>query len=99
MRKQASKIVALVLLLLLGAFGFTVVARADGITIAICMTLDDFPTISGVNGVLNGMMKAGFTARQAGFKIGEAVNDVCPEHKELVLRYAQALDDAPMRIS
>jgi hypothetical protein len=100
-RKYLAKIAALVLMLLLGSFGVVVVARADSVTLAICMTLDDYPSISGVNGILNGLMEGGFTPRQAGFKMGEAVTDVCPEHQDLVIRFAEALEDkeAPATIA
>jgi hypothetical protein len=37
-------------------------------------------------------MESGYTPKQAGYKMGEAVTGVCPEHYNLVMRFAQALD-------
>lgn len=66
------------------------VAHAENILIAICMTLDDYPSISGVRGILNGMMENGIAARQAGRYMGQAVAQICPEHLGLVERYMAA---------
>jgi Na+/H+-translocating membrane pyrophosphatase len=97
-KQQVTKIAALLLMLLAGAFGVAVVARADTVTLTICMTLDDYPSISGVAGVLSSLMESGFSPRQAGYKLGEAVEAVCPEHHDLVMRFANALS-APTRIA
>lgn len=70
--------------------GFAPPAHAENILIAICMTLDDYPSISGVQGILNGMYENGIAARQAGRYIGQAVTQICPEHLSLVERYMAA---------
>jgi hypothetical protein len=67
------------------------VAHADGMTIATCMVLDDYPTISGVMGVARGLMEEGYTPYQAGQVLRDAVDNVCPEHRDLVLRFARAV--------
>ena len=98
MLKTALRILMLVLLVIVGAIESMAVARADGMQIAVCMTLDDYPTISGVTGVLKGLIEEGYSPEDAGFVIGRAVRDVCPEHMDLVMRYANALD-APVKIT
>jgi len=91
-RIQVAKVAALLLMLFVASVGVAAVARSDSVTIAICMTLDDYPSISGVSGVLRSLMESGYTPKQAGYKMGEAVTGVCPEHYNLVMRFAQALD-------
>jgi hypothetical protein len=64
------------------------VARADGVTDyathvapAVCATLEDYPTVGGVKGVLAGIMQdTGFGAYDAGRVVGYAVTLACPEH-------------------
>lgn len=87
-----SKLAALAFLLVLGMYGSAAVARADlgWDMIRVCTVLDDYPTISGVLGVLRGLTDEGYTAREAGWIVGRAVRDVCPEHMNLALRFAQA---------
>lgn len=94
MKQRVGRAMALVLLLMAAGFGSAAIVKADAATIAACMTLDDYPSISGVSGVLEGMLRAGYTPRQAAYKLGEAVGTVCPEHRDLVIRYANALDNS-----
>lgn len=93
MAKMLTRALVVLLSLILATLGSVGIARADAIHIQICMTLDDYPNISGVTGVINGLIDTGYTARQAGYLMGQAVVHVCPEHKALVLRYANAMSE------
>lgn len=64
----------------------------------ICSVLDDYPSIAGVTGVLQGVQNdSGFTPYQAGQSVAEAVIGWCPRHLALLKRYIQvyAPDAAP----
>jgi hypothetical protein len=84
-----------------GALG-TGVARADETdTYAslnagpICRTLDQYPTITGVTGVLQGIMTdSGFTPHDAGRTIAKAVINSCPEHLSELQRFVAAFSPA-----
>lgn len=93
MTRVALKLLAVVFAIILATIGPVGLARADAVHIQICMTLDDYPNISGVTGVLNGLIDAGYTPRQAGYLMGQSVVLVCPEHRALVLRYANAMSE------
>lgn len=88
MRKRRLAAPLLSLPLLLMGSG---VARADATTIAICTTLDDYPTVSGVMGIAKAMFEQGYSAYDAGLLFREAVDEVCPEHRALVFRVVNAM--------
>jgi hypothetical protein len=81
--------------MLAGATLGTGIAKADPVgeyaTIAapaVCQTLDQFPTIAGVSGVVQGIMDdTGFTAYDAGLIIGASVYGLCPRHIGLIERF------------
>jgi hypothetical protein len=51
-------------------------------TEAICGVLDQFPTVSGVKGVVESLLTTyGYTPRQAAVAVMGAVKDQCPEHR------------------
>jgi hypothetical protein len=61
----------------------------------VCATLDDFPSVAGVTGVVQGVMEdGGFTPYDAGRIVGMAVMGWCPEHlpelRRFVAVYSQA---------
>lgn len=87
------KLLTLVLIALMGFFG-TGTAHADELHIAVCVTLDDYNSISGVLGVAKGLVKSGYTPFQAGQIIATAVQNVCPEHAALVDRFMNAIDSS-----
>lgn len=70
-------------------------AHADGVenyagvvAPAVCSTLDDYPTIPGLLGVLNGIAHdSGFSAYDAGRVVGMSVYGSCPRHAGLVERF------------
>lgn len=56
---------------------------------AICHTLELYPTLPGVDGVLQGIQNdSGFTATQAGQVLVLGVQYRCPWHLPLLKRYA-----------
>jgi hypothetical protein len=54
---------------------------------AVCMTLDDFPSIDGVLGVAAGIVSDGLSTFQAGRVIYLSVQDTCPRHMPLLQRF------------
>lgn len=48
---------------------------------AVCGTLDDFPTINGVLGIIESIKDDGLTAGQAGAAIGLSVAEACPRYE------------------
>jgi hypothetical protein len=81
----------LALILFIVGLAWSTTAKADSTELAVCMTLDDYPTISGVVGVLNALIEEGYTPYRAGEIIGQTVRDHCPEHMGLILRAASAM--------
>lgn len=56
---------------------------------AMCSTLDDYPSIPGVQGVLKGIENdSGFNAYQAGQALVIGVESNCPRHMGLLTRFA-----------
>lgn len=72
-----------------GAVWFSVPAHADLIDRAICAVLDDYPTPGGVYGVILGLQQQGYSAYDAGAKVGVAIRDTCPEHTPEALEFAR----------
>ena len=85
------RLIIVVLAVAAAMFSSTGIARADLLSVRVCMVLDDYPSTSGVIGVVDALVDEGYTAYQAGRIVGEAVRDVCPEHMDLVMRVASAL--------
>jgi hypothetical protein len=55
---------------------------------AICTTLDYYPTVSGVKGIVESLLGTwGYTPRQAAVTVMGAVKDQCPEHRPEVLGF------------
>lgn len=81
--------------ILAGAVLGTGVAKADPVddyvltyAPAVCSTLDKYPTVGGVEGILQVIIQDdGFTPYQAGQIIGRAVIGWCPEHSSEVNRF------------
>ncbi len=56
---------------------------------AMCVVLDKYPTLPGVEGVLLGIQNdSGFTAYQAGEALAIGVQVQCPRHIALLRRFA-----------
>ena len=54
----------------------------------ICEVLDDFPTIAGVTGIIQGVIEdSGFSPYDAGRTIATAVIAHCPEHLPVLKRF------------
>ena len=56
-----------------------------------CVTLDEYPNMRGIVGIIDILTSNGYTGYQAGRTIWRAVQSVCPEHTELVQRFAYAV--------
>lgn len=54
---------------------------------AVCQTLDEYPTVPGVVGIVNAIVGDGLTAGQAGEVIAMSVIDMCPQHEGLLRRF------------
>ena len=82
-------------------FAFPAKAEPDSVVVAyaatfgeaVCATLDDYPTISGVVGVGQAVMEDGLTAYQAGQVIGLSVLEICPRHTGLMNRFMDAFEE------
>jgi len=47
---------------------------------AVCAVLDDYTSVSGVLGVMDGITQDGLTPYQAGQVVGISVTELCPQH-------------------
>jgi hypothetical protein len=55
---------------------------------AVCTTLDTYPTVAGVTGVLAGVVEdSGFSYYDAGQIVATAVIDECPRHLPLLQKF------------
>jgi hypothetical protein len=55
---------------------------------AVCGTLDAYPTVAGVTGVLEGVVQdSGFGYYDAGLVVAAAVINECPRHLPLLQRF------------
>ena len=84
-----------------GSVGLAARASADptGYTIAnagtICAVLDETPTFGGVTGLMAAVIAdGGFTVDEAAEVVVEAVWNLCPRHRDLLLAYG---DDGKRR--
>nr|WP_207949637.1 hypothetical protein [Mycobacterium eburneum] len=50
----------------------------------VCSTLDAFPTVPGLIGVMQGVADTGLSDRDAGAAVAESVIRVCPAHRHLL---------------
>lgn len=74
---------------------FSIPAKADTVdnyvTVAwpaVCSTLDEYPTLNGVMGVLQGVEQdTGFGDFDAGRVVGKSVFAYCPRHTGLLQRF------------
>lgn len=57
---------------------------------AVCDTLDDYPSISGVVGVVQGITKEGFHMTDSVDIVNYAVSSYCPRHWRLLVATGQA---------
>lgn len=106
-REKGSPIATLMLAsVIIGAsIGFSARAHADPITdrartytdghaAAVCLTLDRYPTIAGIQGIGQAIVQDGLTYREAGQVIGMSVLQICPIHtpelEAFVAMYANA---------
>jgi len=51
---------------------------------AVCATLDDFPNLNGILGLVSAIQDDGLTAGQAGAAIGLSVAEACPRYEPLL---------------
>jgi Protein of unknown function (DUF732) len=65
-----------------------VVTYATTNAAAVCATLDEYPTVPGVAGLVGAVMKDGFTPYQAGEIIALAVEKRCPNHIQLLEEFS-----------
>ena len=66
----------------------TAQAYADRYGIAVCETLSDYPTFSGLVGIAEAIEKDGLTGYQAGEVVGLSVSNLCPRFEGLLERFA-----------
>jgi hypothetical protein len=58
---------------------------------AVCITLDDYPTSSGIYGISRSIVEqTGMSWRDAGTAIYDSVNEICPRHMGLLMRFVAA---------
>lgn len=60
---------------------------AAGHSKALCTTLSEFPTLIGLQGLLEAVVDAGLTDVQAGEAVGTAVITACPRFEYLLDRF------------
>jgi hypothetical protein len=69
------------------ALAYSYAARYGG---AICLTLDEHPTTTGILGIGAAITEDGLTAYEAGQAIFYAVDDICPRHMGLLRDFANS---------
>jgi hypothetical protein len=77
------------------AFALPVKADIDRVVIAyaaqfgdaVCATLDEYPSVSGVYGIGNAIMEDGLTSFQAGQVIALSVSEICPRHLDVLQHF------------
>lgn len=67
-----------------------VVAYAATYGGAVCSTLDDYPSFSGIIGIGQAIADDGLSFYQAGEVIALSVLDICPRHTALMDRFSEA---------
>lgn len=60
------------------------VAYAAHYAQAVCQTVSEYPTVTGLQGVMAGMVEQGLTSRQAGQAAALSIYDTCPQYSYLV---------------
>lgn len=53
----------------------------------VCDVLDEYPTVSGLLGVMEAVENDGFTAYEAGQVVGMSVAEICPRHGRLLRQF------------
>jgi len=89
------------ILMAIGVYGSST-AHADPVSVytvtaapVVCEVLDTYPTIAGVEGVLDGVKAdTGFTTYQAAGVVVNAVYSSCPRHIALLQAFANTAQDA-----
>lgn len=61
---------------------------------AVCPVIDEYPTTSGVMGVLQGVMHDGFAADSAVDIVNASVHEYCPDHWALLVSIGKAAREA-----
>lgn len=64
------------------------VAYANTFHAAVCSTLDDYPSVAGVEGVVLAVMDQGLTPGEAGQVAALSVLGWCPEHTAVLKAFA-----------
>lgn len=54
---------------------------------AACQVLDEYNSVGGLIGVMQGVMEDGWTAFESGQIVGLAVYEICPRHVDLIERF------------
>lgn len=90
----------LCLMAALGVVTFAATAKADvdGAALAyaeryggaVCSTLAEYPSISGVLGIVEAIEKDGLSPYQAGEVVGLSVTNLCPQYDGLIRAFASA---------
>lgn len=58
---------------------------------AVCLTLDDYPSLGGIVGIAKAIVEqTGMTYHDAGQAIGYSVSEICPRHMGLLARFIAA---------
>ena len=70
--------------MVLGAGEAQAAPSFDGAVYATCHTLDEMPTVGGVDGSVQGMVEQGFTMGQIGRVLAVAANADCTEHYAVI---------------
>ena len=96
-------IAVLLLMALMAALGVIVYAASakadvDGAALAyaeryggaVCSTLAEYPSISGVLGIVEAIEKDGLSPYQAGEVVGLSVTNLCPQYDGLIRAFASA---------
>ena len=65
----------------------------------VCLVLDAYPSVNGVEGVLAGIMKDGLTPKDAGTVLARSVIGWCPEHKPEVDRFVARYSNAGVMVA
>lgn len=65
--------------------------------VAVCATLDDYPSTAGVLGVADGIMDDGFTADNAIDIINASVMEYCPRHWPMLVQIGKEARRQAMR--
>jgi hypothetical protein len=54
----------------------------------VCITLDDYPSVAGLIGVMQGVADSGLSDHDAALAVTESITYVCPIHRHLLREFA-----------